>query len=145
MSLHVHTQQAPAIRWKAKDASEARLYVRQMHRRIPAWKLKLCTEALNARPIDLVRIIEGTEIQFVTEDLVDVAAQCLTDIAKEIESMNHTVGDIGAATAVPDQNEQVSAGAESAPSESKERSETAAEEPTTQTGEDDSSKQTGDQ
>ena len=95
------SQKAPAIRWKAKDTSEARLYVRQMHRRIPAWKLKLCTEALNARPIDLMRITEVAEIEFVTEDLVDVAAQCLADIAKEIEPMNHAVGDTGAAPAVP--------------------------------------------
>ena len=26
---------APTIRWKAKDTTEAKLYVRQMHRRIP--------------------------------------------------------------------------------------------------------------
>ena len=58
-----------AIRCKARDASEAKLFVRQMHRRVSAWKLKLCIEALNARPIDLVRIAEVTEIQFGTEVL----------------------------------------------------------------------------
>ena len=59
------------------DASEARLLMRQMHKRNPAWKLELCVEALNARPIDHVRITEVTEIQFVNDGLVDVAAQCL--------------------------------------------------------------------
>ena len=67
----------------------------------PAWKLKLCVEALNARPIDLVRVAEVTEIQFVTEELVDVAAQCLVDIAKEMESMDNSVGATDAATASP--------------------------------------------
>ena len=56
--------------------------MRQMHRRIPAWKLKLCVEALNAKPVDLVRIAEVTEIQSASEELVDVAAQCLIEIAK---------------------------------------------------------------
>ena len=37
---------APTVCWKARDAAEANLLVRQMHRRIPAWKLKLCTEAI---------------------------------------------------------------------------------------------------
>ena len=59
---------APTVRWKARDAAEAKLFVRQMHRRIPAWKLKLCTEALHASPIDLVRIAEVTEFQFATAE-----------------------------------------------------------------------------
>ena len=66
--------------------------LRHMHRRIPAWKLKLCVEAINARPIDLARIAVVTDIQFVTEELVEVAAQCLIDIAKEMESMDSSVG-----------------------------------------------------
>ena len=40
------TSKAPAIRRKANDASQARLLVRQMHRRIPAWKLKLCVGSI---------------------------------------------------------------------------------------------------
>ena len=59
----------PTVRWKARDAAEVKLLVRQMHRRIPAWKLRLCTEALNASPVDLARVSEVTEIQFVTEEL----------------------------------------------------------------------------
>ena len=42
---------APVTRWKARDVAEARLYVRQMQQRVPAWKLKLCTEALHTEPI----------------------------------------------------------------------------------------------
>ena len=88
------TSKPPAIRWKAIDASKTRLLVRQMHKRIPAWKLKLCVEALNARPIDHARISEVTEIQFVNEELVDVAAQCLVDIAKESESVTSSGKDV---------------------------------------------------
>ena len=43
-------------RWTVRDVSEASLLTRQMHKRVPAWKLQLCIEALNARPIDLARI-----------------------------------------------------------------------------------------
>ena len=52
----------PSVRWTARDAAEAKLAVRQMHRRFPAWKLKLCTEVFHASPADLVRIAEVTEI-----------------------------------------------------------------------------------
>ena len=103
---------APTIRWKAKNTTEAKLYVRQMHRRIPAWKLKLCVEALNTRPINLARIAEVTEIQFETDDLVDVAAQCLVDIAKEMESADKSTGVASAATAAPSQSMQGSATSE---------------------------------
>ena len=71
--------------------------MRQMHRSIPAWKLKLCTEALNASPVDLVRVAEVTEIQFATVELVEVAVQSLIEIAKEIESENASAGAPGAA------------------------------------------------
>ena len=71
---NVAATKASTVRWKARDAAEARLFVQQMHRRIPAWKLKLCTEALNASPVDLAHIAEVTEIQFATVELVDVAS-----------------------------------------------------------------------
>ena len=32
------TTKTPTVRWKARDAAEAKLFVRQMHRRMPAWK-----------------------------------------------------------------------------------------------------------
>ena len=47
---------------RQRIVSEARLLTRQMHKRVPDWKLQLCIEALNARPIDLARITEVTEI-----------------------------------------------------------------------------------
>ena len=79
---------APTIRWRAREAAETRLLVRQLHQRMPAWKLKICAEALRVNPVDLARIAEVTGIQFATVELVEVAVQCLNEIAKEIESAN---------------------------------------------------------
>ena len=118
---------APAVRWKARDAAEAKLFVRQKHRRIPAWKLKPCTEALNASPVDLVRIAEVTEIQFATVELVDVAIQCLIEIAKEIESANASAGTPGITAAGPSQVDKESTNDKSASPESEKGSKRTAE------------------
>ena len=118
---------APTIRWRAKDAAEAKQSVRQMHRRIPAWKLKLCAEVLNASPADLARIAEVTEIQFATVELVDVAAQCLIEIAKEIESANVSAGAADTAAAAPSQDEKESVSDKSASPEPERESKTTAE------------------
>ena len=84
--------EAPVARWTAKDAEEARFCVRHMHRRVPAWKLKLCVDELNASSVDLTSIAEVTEIRFASVDLVGVAAQCLNEISKEIESVDVSAG-----------------------------------------------------
>ena len=79
---------APTIRWRVGDDAETRLLTRQLHQRMPAWKLKICAEAVRATPVDLARLIEVTGIQIATVELVEVAVQCLNEIAKEIESAN---------------------------------------------------------
>ena len=71
-----------------------------MHQRIPAWKPKLRTEA-HASPVDLVRIAEVTEIQFANAELIDVAVQCLSEIAEEIESASASAGTSGITAAAP--------------------------------------------
>ena len=87
-----------------------------------------------------------TEIQFVTEELVDVAAQCLVEtIAKEIESTDSSVGATGAEAAAPNQSEKESTEAGPAPPETKKESEITVEGSTSQTGKDDSHKQADDQ
>ena len=133
------TSKPPTIRRRANDASEARLLTRQMHRRclkrIPAWKFKMCVEALNARPIDHTRVTEVTEIQFASDELVDVAAQCLVDLAKESEAPNDSAGHASAASAAPSQIEKESADAGQAPQEPEKEPEGAAETPGVLTGE----------
>ena len=87
----------------ANDASEARLLTGQMHKRVPAWKLQLCIEALNASPIDQARITEATENQFANDKLVIVATQYLADLARESESMSPSTEHVGAASAASSQ------------------------------------------
>ena len=78
----------PAIRWRAREVAETRLLMRQLKNRMPAWKLRTCTEALRATPVDLARIVEVTGIQFDTVKLVKVAVQCLDEIASEVDVAN---------------------------------------------------------
>ena len=54
----------------------------------------------------LCGVAEVTDIQFMSEELVEVAVQCLADIANEIEPMNSSVGATGAAAAAPIQSEK---------------------------------------
>ena len=43
------TSKPSTIRRRANDASEARLLTGRMHKRIPAWKLQMCVEALKCQ------------------------------------------------------------------------------------------------
>ena len=63
------TRQQAGNRRLAHNAPEARLQTKHMHTRGPAWKLPLCIQALNARPIDLAHVAEVTEILFASSDL----------------------------------------------------------------------------
>ena len=83
MSAGQEANSKPSATCRMANASEARSLTRQMHKRVPAWKLQMCIEALTARPIDQARVAEVTEIQFANDELVVVAAQCLVDLARE--------------------------------------------------------------
>ena len=78
----------PTIRWRAREVAETRLLMRQLQNRMPAWKLRTCTGALRATPVDLARIGEATGIQFDTVELVKAAVQCLDEIASEVDVAN---------------------------------------------------------
>ena len=56
--------EAPTIRWKVNEIAETRLLMWQLHHRMPAWKLKACTEAMQVKPVDLATLAEATGIQF---------------------------------------------------------------------------------
>ena len=74
----------PIIRWKVAEIAEIRRLMWQLHRRMPAWKLKAYTEALQVRPIDLAALAETTGVQFASAELVEVAIKCLDEITKEM-------------------------------------------------------------
>ena len=63
----------PIIRWKVAEIAETRQLMWQLHHRMPAWKLKAYTEALQVRPIDLTALAETTGVQFASAELVEVA------------------------------------------------------------------------
>ena len=75
---------------------------------MPAWKLKACTEAFQARPVDLAAIAEATGVQFASDELVDVAAKCLDEITKEMAKDDSTISRSNAAAPSHDdkQNEK---------------------------------------
>ena len=56
--------EAPAICWKVKEKSEVRQTMRRLHHSSPAWKLKVCIDAMKARPIDLTTLAQETSVQF---------------------------------------------------------------------------------
>ena len=51
----------------------------------PAWKLKVCSDALQARPIDLSTLAQETGAQFASVELVEMAAKCLNEVTREME------------------------------------------------------------
>ena len=67
-------------------------------------ELPLCVEALNARPIDLARVAEVTDILFASDELVLVGAKCSADLSRESGldvSVGQSMGSAGAASSAP--------------------------------------------
>ena len=87
-----------------------------------------------------MRITEVTEIQFVNDELVDVAAQCLVDFARESES-----GFASAAAAAPSRSEKELTESGQASPEPEKEPEGTDEVSDVQAGKDDSHKQAGEQ
>ena len=75
------TKQHTATRCIANNAPEARLQTRA-HTAVYQHKLSKCVQALNAQPIDLMRIAEVTEIQLASNDLVVIAAKYLGELSE---------------------------------------------------------------
>ena len=60
--------EAPAIRWKVTEKSEVRQIMWRLHHSSPAWKLKVCIEAMKVRPIDLTALAQETSVQFASAE-----------------------------------------------------------------------------
>ena len=103
-----------------------------------------CLEGADARPIDLARITEVTEIQFASDELV-VVAQCRADLARESESTNESTEHTSTASAAPSQAEKESVDAGQAPHEPENEPEGATEALGVQTDEDKSHIRAGEQ
>ena len=46
----------------------------------PAWKLKTCIDAMKVRPVDLSWLAQTTGVRFASDELVELAAECLEKI-----------------------------------------------------------------
>ena len=114
--------EAPTIRWKVNEIAETRLLMWQLRHRMPAWKLKACTEAMQVKPVDLAALAEATGIQFASVELVEVAAKCLDEITKEMANNDSNIS--GATAAAPSHNDKQKEKEESDSSKSKEESKT---------------------
>ena len=68
-----------------KEKSEVGQIMWRLHDSSPAWKLKVCIEAMKARPIDLTTLAQETGVLFASVELVEIAANCLDEITKEME------------------------------------------------------------
>ena len=45
----------------------------------------MCIDAMKARPVDLSSLAQETSVQFASVELVEMAANCLDEITKEME------------------------------------------------------------
>ena len=78
-------------------------------------------------PVDLARTAEVTEIQFANAELIDVAVQCLNEIAEEIDSASVSAGTSGVTAAAASHEDKESTNYKSASPESEKESKTTAE------------------
>ena len=120
---HDDIPEAPTIRWKVNEIAETRLLMWQLHHRMPAWKLKACTEALQVKPVDLAALAEATGVQFASVELVEVAAKCLDEMTKEMAKDDSNTS--GATAAAPSHDDKQNEKDESDSPKSKEESKTA--------------------
>ena len=72
------------IRWNVREQSEVKPTMWRLHHCSPAWKLKICIDAMKARPVDLSSLAQETSVRFASVELVEMAA-CLDEITKEME------------------------------------------------------------
>ena len=72
------------IRWNVKEKSEVRPTMWRLHHSSPAWKLKICIDAMKVRPVDLSSLAQKTSVRFASDELVEMAASCLDEITAEM-------------------------------------------------------------
>ena len=73
------------IRWNVREKSEVGPTMWRLHHCSPAWKSKICIDAMKARLVDSLSLAQETSVQFASVELVEMAANCLDEITKEME------------------------------------------------------------
>ena len=77
--------QPQTVRWNVSKKEEVRMIMLRLHHSSPAWKLKVCIEAMKVRPIDLSSLAMETGVRFASDELVEKAACCLEEITAEMK------------------------------------------------------------
>ena len=62
------------IRWNVREKTEVRPTMWRFHHSSPAWKLKICGDAMKVRPADLSSLAQETGVKFASVELVETAA-----------------------------------------------------------------------
>ena len=73
------------IRWNVKEKTEVRPTMWRFHHSSPAWKLKICIDAMKVRPVDLSSLAQTTSVKFASVELVEMAVHCLEEITAEMK------------------------------------------------------------
>ena len=73
------------IRWNVKEKTEVGPTMWRLHRSLPAWKLKICIDAMKVRPVDLSSLAQRTSVKFASTELVEMAVHCLDEITAEMK------------------------------------------------------------
>ena len=74
-----------SIRWSVREKTEVRPTMWRFHHSSPAWKLKICVDAMKVRPVDLSSLAQETGVKFASVELVEMAVRCLDEITAEIK------------------------------------------------------------
>ena len=90
------------IRWNVKEKTEIRPTMWRLYHSSPAWKLKMCVDAMKVRPVDLSSLAQTTTVSFASVELVEMAVHCLEGITAELKqddtSQQVTSGSVEAST-----------------------------------------------
>ena len=73
------------IRWNVKEKTEVRPTMWRFHHSSPAWKLKICVDAMKVRPVDLSSLAQTTSVKFASVELVEMAVHWLEEITAEMK------------------------------------------------------------
>ena len=75
----------PTVRWNVREKAEVRTTMWRFRHSTPAWKLKICINAMKVRPLELSSLAKETGVKFASVELVEMVVCCLEEIAAEIK------------------------------------------------------------
>ena len=83
---------------RPKTIPEAKLLMREVHQRMPAWKADKLIEFYKTDQADLAALGEATGILFESKEMMSEAVQCLERIRKEKDGKEDAISDVSKAS-----------------------------------------------